>query len=56
MTTCILLITMIRRYIGAISNKNADGQSVNASQTEDHSHGPSRAEVEVKIILNVTIF
>ena len=28
----------------AISNKNADGQPVDASQTEDNNHAPSRAD------------
>ena len=31
----------------AISNKNADGQPVDASQTKAYNHAPSRADIEV---------
>ena len=31
----------------AISNKKDDGQPVDACQTKDHNHAPSRADVEV---------
>ena len=31
----------------AISNKKDDGQPIDASQTKDHNHAPSRADVEV---------
>ena len=59
MAMCILLIKMIR-YTGnvvnlrspdcrdrAISNKNADGQPVDARQTKAYNLAPSRADVEV---------
>lgn len=37
----------------AISNKNENGQPMDAMQTKDHNHAPSRADVEVLICFSI---